>query len=246
MKFDLSGFKAVLFDLDSTLIDTENYALRASAWILSQCTDEPDDLLGPYLRTLVKHYRDETYRIADGFPYISPHECVKNAIQTTIEEMNFDAEPSLPERGADLFKRLHLELSKPYPGVERLLDLLKSKNLKLGVLTNSFEGHSKIILDRFNLRYFFDSVLDGSDVKSYKPQPEPFNYALNTLNVKAKESLFIGDEFVADIVGAFSLGMTVVWINTRYQKLEELQNKHGPNVIPALVLPSLSEFANYL
>jgi putative hydrolase of the HAD superfamily len=160
--------------------------------------------------------------------------------------MNLDAEPSIPERGADLFKQLHLELSKPIPGVERLLDLLKSENLKLGVLTNSFEGHSKIILDRFSLRPFFDSVLDGSDVKSYKPQPEPFNYALNDLNVKAKESLFIGDEFLADIVGSVSLGMTAIWINTRNQKLEDQQAKHGLNIAPDLVIKSLSEFETYV
>ena len=83
--------------------------------------------------TLVKHYRHEINRIGNGFPYIPPYDCVKNAIQTTIEEMHLNAEPSLPERGADLFKRLHLELSKPTPGVEKLLYLLKSQNLKLGV-----------------------------------------------------------------------------------------------------------------
>ena len=83
--FNLSRFNAILFDLDSTLTDTNGYAIRASAWILSQCTSEPDDILEPYLMTLVRHYRKETYRIADGYPYISPHECVKNAIQSTID-----------------------------------------------------------------------------------------------------------------------------------------------------------------
>lgn len=245
-KFDLSRFKAVLFDLDSTLIDTNGYAIRASAWILCQCTSEPDDILGTFLYTLVKHYRKETYRIADGFPYIRPYHCVKNAIETTIEEMNFEAEPSLPEEGADMFIKLHLELSKPAVGVERLLNLLKSRSLKLGVLTNSFEGHSKILLERFKLTHFFDAILDGSDVKSYKPQPEPFNYALNALDVKAEESLFIGDEFLADIVGAKSLGMSTIWINTRGHKLEKQLAKYGQNMVPELVISSLSELEAHL
>ena len=126
--FNLNRFKAVLFDLDSTLTDTNGYATRASAWILSQCTSESDNFLGPYLMTLVRHYRNETNRIANGFPYIPPYDCVKNAIQTTIEEMNLNAEPSLPDKGADLFKRLHLELSKPIP---ELKDCSNYSNLRI-------------------------------------------------------------------------------------------------------------------
>ena len=245
-KFNILEFKAILFDLDNTLTNTNGYAIRASAWTLEQCTSEPDEIIEPFLMTLVRNYRYETHRVGNNHHYISPYDCVRNAIDSTIREMNLDADISLAEEGAALFKRLHLELSKPFPEVELLLKKFKSNRMKLGVLTNSFEKNARIILERYALAPYFDTILDGSDVRIYKPNPKAFNFALNILNTSPSESLFIGDEFHADIVGAITAGMSTVWINTRNQNLQDQLAKYGQNMKPNLVIKSFDELETYL
>jgi FMN phosphatase YigB (HAD superfamily) len=246
VKVDFQKFKAALFDLDNTLTDTKGYALRASAWVLSQCTNEPDNLLESFLITLVENYRLEIDKITSGSPYISTYYCVKNAIQTTINEMNLEAGSSLTDEGAKLFKQLHLELSIPEPGIEKLLERFLLKNMKVGVVTNTFEGHAKLILERHNLLDRFHLVSDSSDFKSYKPMREPFQYALNTLDVNADETIYIGDEYHADVIGPSTVGMPSVWVNVRQHSLEERINRYGQNVVPYLIIKTVNELESYL
>ena len=245
-KFNILGFKGILFDLDNTLTDTNGYAIRASAWTLEQCTNNPDEIIEPFLMSLVRNYRHETLRVGNGYPYISPYDCVRNALESTIREMNLEADSSIAEEGAALFKKLHLELSKPLPKVEHLLKKFKSNGIKLGVLTNSFENNAKIILERYTLDRYFDTILDGSEVQFYKPNPQAFIFALNILNTSPSESLFIGDEFHADIVGALTVGMASIWINTRNQNLQNQLSKYGKNMKPNLVINEFNDLEAFL
>jgi FMN phosphatase YigB (HAD superfamily) len=245
-KVDLRRFKAILFDLDNTLTDTNGYALRASAWVLSQCNNDHDDILEPFLTTLVQNYRLEIEKIVNGQDYISTYYCVKNALQITINEMNLEASSSLPDEGAQLFKQLHFELSRPMPSVKKLLEKLVSTGIKIGVVTNTFEGHAKLILERHNLLDIFDLVSDSSDFKSYKPMCEPFQYALNILNVNVNESIYVGDEYHADVIGPSTVGMASIWLNLRKFDLEERMKRYGQNVVPYLIIDTVSELQSYL
>lgn len=57
------------------------------------------------------------------------------------------------------------------------------------------------------------AVVTSQDARAYKPRPEPFRLALESLGVMASEVLHVGDSFTADVAGAEALGIDSAWIN---------------------------------
>ena len=70
--FSLRYFDTVIFDLDSTLVNTNDYPLKATAWVLEQCTDDPIEVREKYLTSLVEAYRQGIKQIVKGAPYRTP------------------------------------------------------------------------------------------------------------------------------------------------------------------------------
>jgi HAD superfamily hydrolase (TIGR01549 family) len=98
-----------------------------------------------------------------------------------------------------------------YPGVDAFLADLKS-NYKLGMYTNgpSFLQWEKIEALRFN--QWFDAIIVAGDIDIYKPDSRAFASLSEALGVPASRTLFVGDSYEADIVGAHAAGMYTAWI----------------------------------
>jgi len=246
IEFSLRSFEAILFDLDSTLTDTQSYPLRASEWLLAKYSDTPDDLMASYVMALVRNYRLELKDVAESGNYRSPVQVVKDAIRTTLIDLHLDFSEELLEEASQIFKRLHIELSRKMPGVESLLESLQSYDIRMGIVTNSFEGHADKILKDLELDRFFYVVVDGSDIHAFKPASAPFKYALDKLGAKPENSVMIGDEFFNDMVGAKAIGMSTVWVNHRRQSIDEMIEKYGQSNTPNLIVDSLLELESYI
>jgi 2-haloalkanoic acid dehalogenase type II len=244
--FDIDRFEAVVFDLDSTLTDTHRYPLHASYWLLRESGVTSDDTAYEYLGNLVARYRMAIQSIAEGAPYRSPFEIVQEAMGSSLVDIEFDNNPVLVEEATRIFKQLHVELSTVYPGVQDVLSRIQSRSIKMGVLSNSFEGHAEIILEKLGLREYFAAVVDCGSVNSYKPMSQPFEKVLEILGVAASKVLYVGDEYYADIAGASAVGMGTVWINNRDSSLEDLVFKYGAESSPDFVLQSVSDLLNMI
>ncbi len=243
---ELSQFEAILFDLDSTLTHTGEYAFKACEWLLSKTVKDTSDIRESYFKSLFSNYRVEIEGIVNGAPYITPTECVKNALRKSLEDVGLEVINSLLDEVTDMFRRLHLELSKPMPGTESLLQRLSANGIKMGVITNSFVGDVKTILGGFDLTKFFAVLVDPGDMKAFKPMPEIFEYTMRELEVSKNEVLFVGDEYYADIVGAARARIPSVWVNIRGSSYEKSLTKYGDDTAPLLVLDALAEFGNYI
>lgn len=239
---ELSTFETVIFDLDSTLTNTHRYPIVASEWLLKKLGIESEELMSSYIRNLIIRYRKAIQAIVEGAPFRSPFEIIFTAMKNSLEDIDQKADFELLEEATQRFKALHLELSTPYDGVLEILEKLKARKIKLGVISNSFVGHARIILTNLELDYFFSSIVDCGDVNAYKPMKEPFERVLRDLNTEVSRSLYIGDEYYADMVGAKSIGLTTIWINNRTMSLEDQVAKYGTSSIPDFVLSSTSEF----
>lgn len=198
--------------------------------------------MASYLRNLITRYRTAIQAVVAGAPYRSPFDIVHTAIAHSLEDIEQPANPALVKEAAQRFKALHLELSTPYDGVIDILENLKTRAIKIGLVTNSFAGHARIILTNLELEHFFSSIVDCSDVNAFKPMKAPFERVLRELDVDVSRALYVGDEYYADMVGAKSVSMTTVWINTREGSLEDQVAKYGPSTTPDFVLNSIAEF----
>jgi len=215
-------------------------------WLLEQCSDNVEEIAEDYVRYLVDNYRKGIREIVEGAPYRPPYDVVKRAMQESLDAVGLKVNPETLEEGAKLFRWLHVETSTSYPGIDRFLELLRNTGLLLGVITNSFEKHLQLILSKLNMLHFFKCLVDGGDVKAFKPMKEPFIRVLDCLGTKSDETLFIGDEYYADIVGSTSVGMDAIWVNSRSVKLEDMIDKYGENSRPLHIVQAVIELEEYL
>ena len=96
--FDLNKYAAILFDLDSTLTNTQNYAIKACDWALSQSTESPEDYRDLYIRSILMLYMTGIQKINDGAPYRSPTENVRAAIRGGLESAGLQVKETVIDR----------------------------------------------------------------------------------------------------------------------------------------------------
>jgi putative hydrolase of the HAD superfamily len=93
-----------------------------------------------------------------------------------------------------------------------LLDALRARNLKLGLVSNAFDPGWLLHrdLEEMGLEQRLDVAVFSSEVGRRKPDPAIFETALDALKVAPEETMFVGDRLYEDIRGAGELGMTTV------------------------------------
>ena len=124
--------------------------------------------------------------------------------------------------------------------VQALLD----RDYRLGIISNgSDELNTYELLEKLKLRPYFEYILSSAAFGKRKPHPGIFLAALDHFHVTAEESVMVGDDYEADILGSKSLGMRPIWITKRVQHLpKELKIDEGFIVsklseIPAILSP---------
>jgi len=81
------------------------------------------------------------------------------------------------------------------PGVPETLKTLKNQGLKLGLMTRSCRKYAEKVLEKFDLRKYFDAIIARDDVEYPKPDPSHAIRLLELLNVHAEEAMFVGDHW---------------------------------------------------
>ena len=94
-----------------------------------------------------------------------------------------------------------------YPDVEHTLSQLRAKGLKLGLVSNGFKQDLDHVLRELRLEKWFDVVVCIDSCSCAKPDKKIFLYALNKLEVKPSEAIFIGDSVEIDYEGAMNVGI---------------------------------------
>ena len=178
--------KAVIFDLDGTLIDTNDLILDTFQHVIKKC-------LG---RTPTEEELHQVYG------------------KTLDEQMAFFSTERRQEL-VDAYKvyyRAHMdERTHLFEGVKRLLDELASRGLQMAAVTNKGSRGVHHAFDKFDLGKYFSAVITADDVTKGKPDPEGILAALNQLGVTAEEALFVGDSH-SDILAAKGAGVKSVLV----------------------------------
>jgi len=120
-----------------------------------------------------------------------------------------------------------------YSDVEPTLSQLRAKGLKLGLVSNGFKQDLDYVLGEVGLEKWFDVVVCIDSCNCAKPNKEIFLYALDELGVEPHEAVFVGDSVVHDYEGALNAGIKSYLID-REGKISNQYNK----------IPSLTELLN--
>jgi len=120
-------------------------------------------------------------------------------------------------------------------GSTEILEFLKSKNIRVGILTNGIKSHQENRIKRTGLYDYMDFIYYGDEEK--KPQKELFLKCLSSFNQDSPEKfLYVGDDPINDINGATSIGARACWIT------KERKNIRNPWVIKAKNLKELLKY----
>jgi len=98
------------------------------------------------------------------------------------------------------------------PGVLDTLDALKAAGFGLALISNRTKPYLDI-LKKLELESYFELVLAAGEIEVWKPEPEIFFHALQEMDLKAEETIYVGDNYYADVVGAKRAGLLPVLLD---------------------------------
>ncbi|SDN04742.1 HAD family hydrolase [Bacillus sp. OK048] len=189
--------KAILFDLDGTLLDRDS---SVKNFIHSQY----DRLNG-----VVGHISRENY--VGRFIELDQRGYVwkDQVYQQMVKEFGI-TEISWEELLQDYIAEFKNHCV-PFPNLIRMLEELKSRNLLLGMITNGRGQFQMDNIKALGIERYFDSILISEWEGIKKPDPEIFKRALERLKVSVSQSVFVGDHPENDVKASRNLGMKGIW-----------------------------------
>ena len=101
-----------------------------------------------------------------------------------------------------------------FPGTIEILEYLKTK-YPLYVITNGFKEVQEVKMQTSEIDKYFEHVFVSEDLGWQKPHIEIFKYVLNLTNANPEFSIMIGDDLIADVLGAQNAGIDGVFFNPR-------------------------------
>ena len=204
-------YKAILFDVDGTLLNT-----------LEDLGDAVNRVLAG--KGFPTHKLD-TYRyfIGDGSAML-----ITRALPE--EKRNDDTIRSCIEMFIEDYGRNWNVRTKPYDGVTEMLDALMARGLKIAALSNKPHEFTKRCVSDLLPNWTFEVVLGYRDAVPLKPDPASALEVAKRLNIPPVDFLFLGDSAV-DMKTAIAAGMYPVGVLWGYRSIEELQENGAQALI---------------
>lgn len=210
-------WKAVLFDLDGTLLDTLSGLAAAVNHVLRE-HGEPE-------RT-----RDEVRNFVGN----GPRRLIMRAFAGGESRPDLD---DLVEEFGVWYRDHAVEGTAPYPGIPALLRDLRAARLRLAVVTNKEEGASRLLVERF-FPGAFDAIAGGGGDRPIKPDPAAARRALDALALAPGDVLYVGDSGV-DAALARAAGMDFRLCSWGFRPREELERLGMVVDSPAEILDAI-------
>lgn len=182
-------YRALLFDLDGTLAETDS--LHLPTWV---------DALAPYGVEVDEEFYKE--RISGR----STPEIVRDLLPNLTEEEG----ASIGDAKEASFRERAVEL-EPLPGLVNFVEEGKSQGFKIALVTNAPKENVGAILPALKLQDFFETVVLADEVGAVKPDPAPYQAALKRTGVSAEEALAFEDS-LSGLASSVAAGIPTVGI----------------------------------
>ncbi len=186
--------RAVLFDLDGTLVDTVELIL---------CCHE---------HTLRAHFGEEGVlprrEILRNLGRSLPETLLDYAVGRGVGDVASCAAAML-ETYREFGRKHHERLIRPVEGMREVLEELRERGLLLGLVTSKARETARMALDQYDLGEYFPLAVYHDDTARHKPDPEPLLLALERGGLDAGSAVYVGDS-VHDIIAGRAAGVRTV------------------------------------
>ena len=186
--------KAVLFDLDGTLVSTEGLKSKAHIETVrvlgGRVSADLEKLYDRIVGWSHEKTRDEFMRMAG----IEPTEAMRRHYTTAYKS---------------IYRVLIEKLDEPISGVREFLERLAASGYKLAVVSSATRAEMETVLEKTHIRQFFDVIVSAEDVTHPKPSSEPYRRALELLSVQPDSAVAFEDSQTG-IDSALAAGLGVL------------------------------------
>lgn len=198
--------ECVLFDLDGTIVDTNELIISSFMYALK------DNGLAPLTREEI-------------IPHMGTTLQQQMRVFSGLEDVNGTLEKSYRSYNNEH----HDELVRSFPLVKETIEELSRRGIKLGIVTTKIRPTTIKTLERFDLLKYMDTIVTVNDVTEPKPHPEPVLTAVHNLGVDPRKTLMIGDSAV-DIQSAKAAYVYAAGVSWSL-KGEDTLRKYDPDFI---------------
>lgn len=199
--------KAVLFDLDDTLVDRQASLRRYLDRLCRDLPELPQHIPATELCELVISSDNGGY-LEPGEQHLRVREKVSAAIVSRLPGRHRVSRSDIEEHWRTRFPCSSL----PMPGATALLRELSKRGIALAVVSNGSQRSRELSLSSLPFARLVDRVYSSGMVGVKKPDPRIFHHVLEDLGLHASDTWFVGDHPVNDIIGATAAGMTAIWL----------------------------------
>lgn len=194
--------KAVLFDLDGTLLDRDTS--------VKKFVEDQHTRLSSALSHIPKKIFAEKFMELEQNGYVWKDK----VYQKLADELAVRRMP--PGKLLEDYLNHFKHHCTPFPNLVSTLDELKKKGLRLGMVTNGYGVFQNDTIKALEIKEYFDTILISEMEGLSKPDPLLFERAAERLNVKTEECMFVGDHPKNDVEAAKNTGMLAVWKTSPY------------------------------
>ncbi len=211
------NIKVVGFDFDDTLVD-EQYSIK-NRW-----------------KKTLKEYYFLSSKIEETFfkIYKQKGPLYRFHLNDTLRKLKIDSK-NVKKILSKFLTTRDKELLQD--GSFELLDLLKSKNIAVGIITDGKQSYQKERIKKAGIYKFMDFIYYGNGKKEKKPNKKVLKELFKSLKIRSPERfLYIGNDFINDIQGMSSVGVRVCWVT---------KEKFMPKIHRAIKAKNLKELLKY-
>lgn len=180
----------VIFDFDGTLIDTNDVIL--ASW-------------------------QHTYRHFLGHDVPIEH-ITKTFGEPLMKTMEREFPDVAPAESAEVYRSYQRQMAKDmvklFPGIVEMLEAVKAKGYKMGIVTSRTYESTMSYLEMFDIGKYFDGLVSCDDTNIHKPNPEPLLMGLSKVGASPEEAIMVGDS-IFDIKCANNAGVKAVLVDWR-------------------------------
>ena len=205
----MKNIKAIIFDAYGTLFDVNSAAEKckdkiggkwegfANYWRTTQ-------LEYTWLRSLMNRHKDFW-------------QVTEDSLDKSMKAFNIDA--SMKNELLNLYRVL-----SPFKEVPEVLNTLKEKNYKLGILSNGTPSLLNELIESNNLKNVFDDIFSIEEVKVYKPKSKVYDMPIKKYKIQKEEVTFLSAN-TWDVSGAGNYGYRSIWVNRNNNIFDNLDYK---------------------
>ena len=206
--------KAILFDLDDTIISfsgssetcwhevCERYAARVPGLTPERFLEAILEYAQWYWGDAARHKRGR----------LDLRQARREVVAGAFLSLKIN-NPALANEIADAFSNLREASISLFPGAVETLASLRSRGVKLGLITNGDSEGQRLKINTFELAAYFDCILIEGENGFGKPEPEVYELALKRLGIGPEEAWMVGDNLVWDIEAAQKAGIKAIWVD---------------------------------